>query len=108
MSYDEVTTAQNSLGKTYFLAKPAPFSFLKAAFGTKYDDRSLALGQYDPQPLKQVLIVGDAGADILAAKAMHTDFAAVLTGVNGQQARAYFEKEGATYICDSVLDLMVE
>lgn len=108
VSYDEVTTAQNSLGKTYFLAKPAPFSFLKAAFGTKYDDRSLALGQYDPQPLKQVLIVGDAGADILAAKAMHTDFAAVLTGVNGQQARAYFEKEGATYICDSVLDLMVE
>ena len=69
MSYDEVTTAQNSLGENVFFSKAClRFLLLKAAFGTKYDDRSLALGQYDPQPLKQVLIVGDAGADILAAK----------------------------------------
>ena len=50
------------------------------------------------------LIVGDAGADILAAKAMGADFCAVLTGVQGERARPYFEKLNAEYILNSVLE----
>ncbi len=90
------------------LSKPKPYMFLKALYGTDYDDVRLYKGDYDPAPISGALIVGDAGSDILAAKAMGADFLAVLTGVSGERARGYFEEVGAEYILPDVLGMMEE
>ncbi len=102
-TYDKITEAEAMLGT--FLAKPNPFTFLKAVFGEDSDSKSLAEGNYDKEHIKEVLIVGDAGADLFAAKAMGADFVAVLTGVKGKGARAFFEENKAEYILDSVLEI---
>ena len=65
-------------------------------------------GDYDSELIKSTLVVGDAGADILAAKAMGADFCAVLTGVSGEKARKYFEEQNAEYILSSVINMMEE
>ena len=101
-NYDYVVKAENKLGKT--LTKPHPYMFLKALYGTDYDDEKILNGDYDKSKIEKVLVVGDAGADILAAKAMGADFCAVLTGVSGQAARAYFEGLNAEYILNSIAD----
>lgn len=90
------------------LSKPRPYMFLKALYGTDYDDLRLYRGDYDPAPIARTLVVGDAGSDILAAKAMGADFLAVLTGVSGEGARSYFEEVGAEYILPDVLHMMEE
>ena len=106
VTHDHVMAAAEKTG--LFLAKPNPYSFLKAAFGLDYPDEKIVSGDYDKEYLKKVLIVGDAGADILAAKAMNTDFAAVLTGVNGKASKPYFEELNAKYIFNDVLELVKE
>ncbi len=90
------------------LSKPQPYMFLKALYGTDYDDLRLYRGDYDPEPIRRTLVVGDAGSDILAAKAMGADFLAVLTGVSGERARSYFEEVGAEYILPNVLCMAEE
>lgn len=103
-NYDYVEAAEKKTGLN--LSKPHPFMFLKALYGTDYDDDKILNGNYDVSKISRTLIVGDAGADILAAKAMGADFCAVLTGVAGEAARGYFESLKAEYILDSVLDLL--
>jgi phosphoglycolate phosphatase-like HAD superfamily hydrolase len=49
--------------------------------------------------------VGDSLADLLAARKMGCQFAAVLTGLSGKDARSIFEKYEADYILDTVLDV---
>ena len=95
-------------GTSGSLSKPHPYMFLKALYGTDYDDVRLYNGDYDPAPIYETLIVGDAGSDILAAKAMGADFLAVLTGVSGEKARPYFEELGAEYILPDVLHMIKE
>lgn len=106
-NYDHVVAAERSLNSNA-LTKPHPYMFLKALYGTDYDDKRLIDGEYDKEKIKTTLVVGDAGADILAAKAMGADFCAVLTGIQGEGARAYFEDLGATYILKSVEDFAEE
>ena len=103
-NYDHVTAAEARTGMT--LTKPHPYMFLKALYGTDYDDVRLINGDYDRSAIKKALVVGDAGADILAAHAMGADFCAVLTGVQGKAARGYFEELGAEYILDSAAELI--
>ena len=103
-NYDHVAAAEAKTGET--LTKPHPYMFLKALYGTDYDDLRLINGDYDRREIKKALIVGDAGADILAAHAMGADFCAVLTGVQGKAARGYFEDLGAEYILDSAAELI--
>ena len=103
-NYDHVAAAEARTGQT--LTKPHPYMFLKALYGTDYDDIRLINGDYDRSVIKKALIVGDAGADILAAHAMGADFCAVLTGVQGKAARGYFEDLGAEYILDSAAELI--
>ena len=103
-NYDHVAAAEARTGKT--LTKPHPYMFLKALYGTDYDDIKLINGDYDRSAIKKALVVGDAGADILAAHAMGADFCAVLTGVQGKAARGYFEELGAEYILDSAAELI--
>lgn len=104
-NYDHVVAAEKALNNNA-LTKPHPYMFLKALYGTDYDDKRLAEGDYDRDKIKTALIVGDAGADILAAQAMGADFCAVLTGIQGKKAKIYFEEHGAEYILDSVEDFL--
>ena len=69
--------------------KPHPFMFLKGHYGGKISDLDIYNGRYDRAACKTNLVVGDAGADLFAAKEAGCAFAAVLTGVQGQAARAF-------------------
>lgn len=104
-NYDHVVAAEKVLNNNA-LTKPHPYMFLKALFGTDYDDGKIVNGEYDKSKIKKTLVVGDAGSDILAAQAMGADFCAVLTGVSGKAAKGYFEKMNANYILDSVLNML--
>lgn len=106
-NYNHVVEAEKALGNNA-LTKPHPYMFLKALYGTDYDDAKIVNGDYDKEKIKSTLIVGDAGADILAAQAMGADFCAVLTGIQGKDAREFFEELKADYILDSVLDFLEE
>ncbi len=109
INYDDVIRAEENLKKdgiTATLTKPHPFMFLKAFFGDAYSDRDIYTGNYPSGNIKNALVVGDAGADILAAKAGGFDFAAVLTGIAGRSARGYFEDMRADYILDSLEDFI--
>lgn len=105
ITYSNIQNAEINSGKD--LAKPHPYIFLKAIFGENYPDEKILNKQYDSEKVKKTLIVGDAGADILAAKATEADFCAVLTGVSGEKARAYFENLNAEYILPSLADFLV-
>lgn len=106
-NYDHVVAAEKEL-ENDALTKPHPYMFLKALYGTDYDNEKLVNGDYDREKIKKTLVVGDAGADILAAKAMGADFCAVLTGIQGRDAREYFEELDAAYILDSAADFLEE
>lgn len=107
INYDYVENAEHIFrGRT--LTKPHPYMFLKALYGEDYSDADLLIGRYDADKIKRTLVVGDAGADIGAAKAMGADFCAVLTGVTGDKMRAFFEENHAEYICASIEDFLEE
>lgn len=103
-AYNAVEKAERETGAT--LTKPHPYTFLKALYGTDYPDSDIINGNYDRARIKRTLVVGDAGADILAAHNMGADFCAVLTGINGGAARSYFEENEAEYILNSVCDMI--
>ena len=103
-NFNHVVKAQRVSGNNK-LTKPHPYVFLKALYGTDYDDKKLVNGDYDKAKLEKTLVIGDAGADIFAAQAMGVDFCAVLTGINGEKTREFFEKNNATYIFNSILEL---
>lgn len=111
ITYNDVTAAEKSLSEQDIninLTKPHPFMFLKGCFGDRVSVNDIIDENYDSSRLKRTLVVGDAGADLFSAKAGGFDFAAVLTGVQGKDARSFFEKENATFILNDVLELMVE
>lgn len=104
-NYNHVENAEKILNNNT-LTKPHPYMFLKALYGTEYDDGKLLKGEYDKSKIKRTLVIGDAGADILAAKAMGADFCAVLTGINGESAKGFFQTQGAKYILNSCTELI--
>jgi phosphoglycolate phosphatase-like HAD superfamily hydrolase len=102
---DEVLKAQNEITEGISLSKPHPFTYLLALAGKSHSakeclDRKLPIENGD-----EILIVGDSLADLLAARQMGCQFAAVLTGLSGKDARSEFEKHEAKYILDTVLDV---
>ncbi len=99
---DEKMLAEKGIFTT--LTKPHPYMFLKGALSSEFSTEKIISGDYDKDTLKKVLVVGDAGADLYAAKNAGIDFLAVLTGVSGQAARSFFEGQ-ADYILDSILDM---
>lgn len=102
---DDVLRAERAYPEGLSLSKPHPFTYIKALSGKmKTDDECLA----EELPIEngnETLIVGDSLADLLAARKMGCLFAAVLTGLSGQDARAEFEEYNADYILDGVLDV---
>lgn len=104
-TYDEVLAAQREVEVDYPLAKPHPFVFLKAAFGTEFSNKELCEAKVKKEMAGRCLVVGDAASDLLAAKAAGFAFLAVLTGTQGQRARRYFEENQADIIVDTVLSM---
>jgi len=107
ITYSDVQSAEETLGNVT-LTKPHPYMFLKGMLGCDYSDEKIVSGEYSRDLIKKTLVVGDAGADILAAKAVGMPFAAVLTGVSGERARGYFKEQKAEYIFNSIADFVVE
>ena len=102
VTYTDVEQAEIETGLIGQLAKPNPFVFLKATAGSRYTNEQLIRGDYDKRMTEGVLIVGDAMSDLLAAKAGGLEFAAVLTGIDGDKNREKFAQSGADYTIESV------
>ncbi|WP_134683255.1 HAD family hydrolase [Brevibacillus migulae] len=109
---DRVVTASHVLdAETLFpnqapLAKPHPFCYVKGLLGLSTSDADTLAYPLPIQNGDEVLIVGDSLADFLAAKAIGCRFAATLTGLSGQEARAKFESEKADYILNDVSEIV--
>ncbi|MGN1058809.1 MAG: HAD family hydrolase, partial [Clostridia bacterium] len=109
VTYQDVQAAQAALGDTMpgiTLTKPHPYMFLKGVFGNAVSDADLAAGRFDPAPCAKTLVIGDAACDLFAAKQAGCDFAAVLTGIDGENARDFFKQEKADYILHNILELL--
>ncbi len=106
VTYDELAELQKQNPGTSY-AKPHPYMFLRGVFGTLHSDEDLLRGNFDNAPCQKTLVVGDAACDLFAAKNAGCDFAAVLTGVQGESAREFFEENGADYILRDVLEFMI-
>ncbi len=101
----DVIAAEESYPEHAPLGKPEPFTYLRAFLGK---DIQLEECLEHPLPLangKEILIVGDSVADFFAARKMGCDFAATLTGLTGEAARAKFEELGADYILRNITEL---
>ncbi|MBQ6796174.1 MAG: HAD hydrolase-like protein [Clostridia bacterium] len=108
-TYTHIMNAEENFlkeGKKVILTKPEPYIFLKALYRTTCPDGKIIAGDYDKSLLSKALVVGDAGSDLFAAKRMGCDFLAVLTGVSGEKAKGYFEKENAEYILPSIKEMI--
>ncbi|MGG3564238.1 HAD family hydrolase [Neobacillus rhizosphaerae] len=102
---DDVLKAEQEVVETKSLSKPHPFTYI---MGLKGKDTSVSDCLNTKLPIEngdEVLVVGDSLADLLAARQLGCQFAAVLTGLSGKDARSEFEKHEADYILDSVLDI---
>ncbi|WHX99728.1 HAD family hydrolase [Neobacillus sp. DY30] len=102
---DDVLKAEKGLNERRSLSKPDPFTYI---MGLKGRDTSVDNCLSTSLPIangEEVLVVGDSLADLLAARKMGCQFAAVLTGLSGKDARSDFEKHEADYILDTVLDV---
>ena len=88
------------------LDKPNPFAYYLGAFG-HYPERYADYADH-PDQFKQgtYYVVGDSLADVWCARAMGAVMIGTLTGLEGQNARPMFEKEGAGYIVDNVMDVL--
>jgi phosphoglycolate phosphatase-like HAD superfamily hydrolase len=102
---DDVLRAERKFTNIPSLAKPHPFTYLLALAGknSMIDDAINAI--LPIKDSKEVLIVGDSLADLLAAQKIGCRFAAVLTGLSGKEAREEFKVHNAEFILDSVLDV---
>jgi phosphoglycolate phosphatase-like HAD superfamily hydrolase len=102
---DEVLIAEKENPDMGALSKPHPFTYIMAIHGKGTTGKD-CLGTALPlENSEEVLVVGDSLADLLAARQMGCQFAAVLTGLSGKDARGEFEKHQADYILDSVLNI---
>ena len=102
---DEVSKAEQELTDPQSLSKPHPFTYIMGLKGkgtSTLDCINATLPIYNGE---EVLVVGDSLADLLAARQLGCQFAAVLTGLSGKDARPDFEQHKADYILDTVLDI---
>lgn len=102
---DDVAVAQKEVPRGTSLSKPHPFTYLLALLGKKHSTAECFEQELPLENGKEVLIVGDSIADLLAARQMGCRFAAVLTGLSGKDARKEFEMHQADYILDTVLEV---
>ncbi|MFC7371927.1 HAD family hydrolase [Fictibacillus iocasae] len=102
---DDVLRAQKAFTDKGSLSKPHPFTYVMALLGRDRGERSSVEARLPMAGADEVLVVGDSLADLIAAREIGCQFAAVLTGLSGEKARADFEKHEADYILDDVMEL---
>ncbi|MEH7502884.1 HAD family hydrolase [Neobacillus drentensis] len=102
---DEVLKAEKELPERKSLSKPHPFTYIMGLLGKEASVQECLNTSLPLENAETVLVVGDSLADLLAARQLGCQFAAVLTGLSGKDARSDFEKHEAEYILDTVLDL---
>jgi phosphoglycolate phosphatase-like HAD superfamily hydrolase len=102
---DDVLNAEKGLNERRSLSKPDPFTYIMGLKGRKTSVEDCLSTPLPIENGEAVLVVGDSLADLLAARKMGCQFAAVLTGLSGKDARSDFEKHEADYILDTVLDV---
>ncbi|MFL6555155.1 MAG: HAD family hydrolase [Bacillus sp. (in: firmicutes)] len=102
---DEVLKAEEELPERMSLSKPHPFTYIMGLLGKETSVQACLNIELPVENAETVLVVGDSLADLLAARKLGCQFAAVLTGLSGKDARSDFEKHEADYILDTVLDL---
>ncbi len=102
---DDVLKAENEVPKGMSLSKPNPFTYVMALLGKTHTASECIQTKLPLENGNDILIVGDSLADLLAAREMGCRFAAVLTGLSGQDARSEFEEYGAEFILDTVLEV---
>lgn len=108
VTFDVVEEAQHTLVSediTLSLGKPHPFSLLKAYWGDKMPRHSFFEPPFPEPPNGSCFFVGDAPADLLAARAANVSFVAVLTGHEGAAARDYFQDQSVDNILPDVSHL---
>lgn len=101
----EVVRAEEAHPERAPLGKPHPFTYVKGFLGLETSDEACINAELPLKEADRVLIVGDSVADLLAARRMGCRFAATLTGLTGEKARAKFEEMGADYILRDVAQL---
>jgi phosphoglycolate phosphatase-like HAD superfamily hydrolase len=102
---DEVLKAEKEFPASKSLSKPHPYTYIMALHGKDTPVSECLQTKLPIEKKEEILVVGDSLADLLAARQIGCQFAAVLTGLSGKDARSEFEKHQAEYILDSVLDL---
>ena len=105
VTFDLVEEAQQTAtaaGETLSLGKPHPFSLLRAYWGNGYPQQSLLAPPFPSPPAGSCYFVGDAPADLLAARAADVSFIAVLTGHDGVSGKKNFEGQGAAAILPDI------
>lgn len=106
-TYDEVESAEKELhsgGELKRLGKPHPFMFARSIFPEK-QLKELAAIDSRIQNAEQVLIVGDAQADLWPAQTMKCHAAAVLSGAIGVSAKKELEVAKPDVICHDIVEL---
>jgi phosphoglycolate phosphatase-like HAD superfamily hydrolase len=108
VTHDDVDQAESELsniGIKNNLGKPHPFPFMQSIRpGQSAED----IYQQCDAPLpdrNKILIVGDAMADIWAAKKIDCPCAALLSGALGESGRKDFEETKPDIICKDILEL---
>jgi phosphoglycolate phosphatase-like HAD superfamily hydrolase len=108
ITFDHVEQAQQALaaaGETISLGKPHPFSLLRAYWGSVYADKDLFYAPFPAPPPGNCWLVGDAPADLLAARAAGVSFIAVRTGLAGAAGRDLFAGMGAAAVLPDMTHL---
>ncbi|MCM3765979.1 HAD hydrolase-like protein [Neobacillus niacini] len=102
---DDVLRAEEQVPEWKSLSKPHPFTYIMGLYRKELAVQECLDFELPLEKGETLLIVGDSLADLLAARQMGAQFAAVLTGLSGKEARGEFEEHHADYILDSVLEL---
>ncbi|MCJ7840771.1 HAD hydrolase-like protein [Lederbergia sp. NSJ-179] len=102
---DDVLAAEKVCQDHAGLSKPHPFTYVWALSSKQKSIMECVETILPIENGKEILIVGDSLADLLAARKMGCTFAAVLTGLSGKKARKEFEEYEADYILDNVLEV---
>ncbi|WCK56028.1 HAD hydrolase-like protein [Aneurinibacillus sp. Ricciae_BoGa-3] len=88
------------------LAKPQPYCYIQGLLGTETSEEACFALKLPIDNGEEVLVVGDSVADYMAARSIGCRFAAVLTGLTGQEARAKFEELKADFILDDMAEVL--
>jgi len=108
ITFDQVEQAQQAMaeaGETISLGKPHPFSLLRAYWGSVYADKDLFYAPFPSPPPGSCWLVGDAPADLLAARAAGVSFIAVRTGLAGAARHDLFAGMGTVAVLPDMTHL---